>query len=112
MCWHLAAVPSEAFGAGAAEGLQGVLADAAVEAGLRVALVDLVLAVGAGEAGAAAAGVAVDFVRARPSIEAGAEEEQCSDPSEVRKILEDLFLLRLICGRSHLIVSERNRMDR
>lgn len=71
---YLAAVPSEAFGAGAAEGLQGVLADAAVEARLRVALVDFVLAVGAGEAGAAAAGVAVDLVRARPSVEAGAAE--------------------------------------
>lgn len=76
MCSHLAAVPSEAFGAGAAEGLQGVLAHAAVEAGLRVALVDLVLAVRAGEAGAAAAGVAVDFVRARPSVEAGAAERR------------------------------------
>lgn len=47
---YLAAVAGEAFGARAAEGLQGVLADAAVQAGLRVALVDLVLAVGASEA--------------------------------------------------------------
>lgn len=90
---HLAAVPSEAFGTGAAEGLQGVLADAAVEAGLRVALVDLVLAVRAGEAGAAAARVAVDFVRARPSIEAGAEEKTTfMIPATVRETLDGLFL--------------------
>lgn len=69
---YLAAVACVAFRAGAAEGLEGVLADAAVEAGLRVALVDFVLTVRAGEAGAAVASVAVDFVRARPSVEAGA----------------------------------------
>lgn len=43
---------------------------------------------GAGEAGAAAAGVAVDFVRARPSVEAGAVDRRRGksfflDPNEV-----------------------------
>ncbi len=49
-CVYLAAVASVALGAGATEGLQGILTDASVEARLGVTLVDLVLAVGASEA--------------------------------------------------------------
>lgn len=69
---YLAAVASVALGAGAPEVLQSVLAQASVEARLRVALVHLVLAVRAGEPWAARAGVAVDLVCAGASIEAGA----------------------------------------
>lgn len=47
---YLAAEASVALGAGATEGLQGVLTDASIEAGLGVTLVDLILAVGASEA--------------------------------------------------------------
>lgn len=46
----LTAVSGEALGAGAAEGLQAVLTDAPVETGLGVTLINLILAVGAGEA--------------------------------------------------------------
>ena len=42
---YLATVAGVAFGAGAAEGLEGILAQATVEARLRVTLVHLVLAV-------------------------------------------------------------------
>lgn len=72
MCVYLAAVASVAFGAGATEGLEGILTDASVKAGLGVTLVDLILAVGASEAWAAGTGVAIDFICARPSIEARA----------------------------------------
>ena len=72
VCVYLAAVASVALGAGATEWLQGILTDASVEAGLRVTLIDLILAVGASEAWAAGTGIAIDFVCARPSIEARA----------------------------------------
>lgn len=49
-CVYLAAVASVTLRAGATEGLQGILTDASVEAGLGVTLIDLVLAVGASEA--------------------------------------------------------------
>ena len=76
LCLYLATVAGVALGAGAAEGFQGVLAEAAVEAGLGVALVHLVLTMGAREAVATRAGVAVDLVGARPSVEAGAGGKQ------------------------------------
>lgn len=50
MCVYLAAVASVALRAGATEGLQGILTDASIEAGLGVTLIDLILAVGASEA--------------------------------------------------------------
>lgn len=68
----LAPVAGVALGADTVEGLQAVLAHAAVQAGFGVTLVDLVLAVGSSEAGAAGTGVAVDLVDAGAPIEAGA----------------------------------------
>lgn len=50
MCVYLAAGASVALGAGATEGLEGILTDASIKAGLGVTLIDLVLAVGASEA--------------------------------------------------------------
>lgn len=50
VCVYLAAVTSVTLRAGATEGLQGILTDASVEAGLGVTLIDLVLAMGASEA--------------------------------------------------------------
>lgn len=47
---YLAAVASVAFGAGATEGLKGILTDSPIETGLRVTLVDLILTVGTSEA--------------------------------------------------------------
>lgn len=49
-CVYLAAVASVAFGAGATEGLEGILTDSSIKAGLGVTLVDLILAMGASEA--------------------------------------------------------------
>lgn len=67
---YLAAVAGVAFGTGAPEGLQGILTDASIEAGLGVTLIDFILAVGAGEARTTLTGVAIYFVCACPSIEA------------------------------------------
>lgn len=69
---YLAAVASVALGAGATEGFQGILTDASVEARLGVTLINLILAVRASEAWAAGTGIAVDFICARPTIEARA----------------------------------------
>ena len=60
------------LGAGATEGFESILADASVEARLRVALVHLVLAVRAGETQTTAALITVDLVCARPPVETGA----------------------------------------
>lgn len=50
MCVYLAAVACVSLGTRTAEGLQSVLADPSVEAGLGVTLIHLILAVGACEA--------------------------------------------------------------
>lgn len=68
----LASVASVALGAGAAEGLQGILTYAPIQARLGITLVDFILAVGAGEAGAARTRIAIDFIGARASVEARA----------------------------------------
>lgn len=69
---YLATIASITLGTGAAEGLQGILTDSSVETGLGVTLIDLILAVGTSEARATSTGIAIDFVCARPSIEARA----------------------------------------
>lgn len=76
MCVYLAAVASVALRAGATEGLQGILTDASIEAGLGVTLIDLILAVGASEAWAAVTGITIDFICTRSSIEARAVEKR------------------------------------
>lgn len=72
MSVYLAAVASVALWAGATEGLQGILTDASIEAGLGVTLIDLILAMGASEAWAARTGIAIDFICACSSIKARA----------------------------------------
>lgn len=47
VCDYLTAVASIALGAGATVGPQGILADASVQTGLGVTLIDLILTVGA-----------------------------------------------------------------
>lgn len=69
---YLAAAARVAFWTGATEGLEGIMTGAPIEAGLGVTLIDFILTVGAGEARAAGTGVAIDFICARPSIEARA----------------------------------------
>lgn len=69
---YLAAAACVAFWTGATEGLEGIMTGAPIEAGLGVTLIDFILTVGAGEARAAGTGVAIDFICARPSIEARA----------------------------------------
>lgn len=69
---YLATVASIALGTRATEGLQGILTDASIETRLGVTLIDFILAVGASEARATGTGISIDFIRARPSIEARA----------------------------------------
>lgn len=69
---YLAAAAGVALWAGAAEGLHTVLAHSSVEAGLRVALVHLVLTVFSGEACAACAGKAIDLIHAGTTVKARA----------------------------------------
>lgn len=71
-CMYLAAAACVAFWTGATEGLEGIMTGAPIEAGLGVTLIDFILTVGAGEARTAGTRVAIDFICARPSIEARA----------------------------------------
>lgn len=84
-CWaphgplaHLAVEARVALGAGTLVGPVAVLAGAPVQAGPRVALVDVVLAVAAGEARRTQAGEGVDAVHAGAPVEAGAGGEQAA----------------------------------
>lgn len=70
---HLAVEASVALRAGALVGAIAVLAGATMQAGPRVTLVDVVLAVAAREAGRAQAGEGVDAVHTSATVEAGAE---------------------------------------
>lgn len=69
---YLAVEPGVSLGTRALVRPVAVLAGAPVEAGLGVALVDVVLAVAAREAGRAEAGERVDAIHAGPTVEAGA----------------------------------------
>ena len=69
---HLAVEARVALWAAALVGTVAVLAGAAVQAGPRVTLVVIVLAVAAGEAGWTQAGEGVDAVHAGTTVEAGA----------------------------------------
>lgn len=75
---HLAVEARVALGAGTLVGPVTVLAGAPVQAGPRVALVDIVLAVAAREARRTQAGEGVDAVHTGAPIEAGAGGEQAA----------------------------------
>lgn len=69
---YLAVEASVPLGTGAFVCPVAVLTRAPVQAGLRITLVDVVLAVAAREAGQAHAGEGVDAIHACPTVEAGA----------------------------------------
>lgn len=95
-CMYLAAAACVAFWTGATEGLEGIMTGAPIEAGLGVTLIDFILTVGAGEARAAGTGVAIDFIRARPSIEARAVNIKNIDLNHFPPIL---YLNICLCSR-------------
>lgn len=96
---YLAAAACVAFWTGATEGLEGIMTGAPIEAGLGVTLIDFILTVGASEARAAGTGVAIDFVCARPSIEARAVNIKTKQNIDLNHSSPILYLNMCLCSR-------------